>query len=347
VIMTWRVMIEWIFIVAAAALLSAGLIALLRPLLVRYALARPNARSSHKIPTPQGGGAAVIAATLMTAAAIVFFRPPSDPAAATTFAILAAVTLGIAIIGAVDDINPLGTLPRLAAQAVAAVIVVSLLPMNHQIAPLLPWWIERVALVLAGVWFVNLVNFMDGIDWMTVAEVTPVTGGLALLAYFGALPALETVIALTLLGATIGFAPFNRPVAKLFLGDVGSLPIGLLLFWMLLQLANHGHLAAALLLPLYYVADATTTLLRRLMNGEPITQAHRDHFYQRATARGISVLQVVRRVFLTNLVLAVLALATVIRPSWILDIGAFIIGCASVAWLLFGFVQGKARPEVS
>jgi UDP-N-acetylmuramyl pentapeptide phosphotransferase/UDP-N-acetylglucosamine-1-phosphate transferase len=343
VTMTWRVIIEWAFIAAVAALLSAGLIVLLRPLLARYALAKPNARSSHKVPTPQGGGAAVIAAALITTSVIIAFHAPSEPGAATTFAIIAAVTLGIAIIGAVDDINPLGTVPRLAAQAAAIVVVVSLLPANHQIVPLLPWWIERIALVLAGVWFVNLVNFMDGLDWMTVAEVTPVTGGLALLASFGALPPLETLVALALLGATVGFAPFNRPTANLFLGDVGSLPIGLLLFWMLLQLANEGHLAAALLLPLYYAADATITLARRLMNGEQITQAHRDHFYQRAAARGISVFQIVRRVFIVNLVLVALALVTVIRPSWILDVSTCALGCALVAWLLIGFARDKLR----
>ena len=73
----------------------------------------------------------------------------------------------------------------------------------------------------------------------------------------GALPAHATVVALALCGALIGFAPFNRPVARIFLGDVGSLPIGLLLGWLLVLLAGSGHLAAAMMLPLYYLADAT------------------------------------------------------------------------------------------
>ena len=102
----------------------------------------------------------------------------------------------------------------------------------------------------------------------------------------GSLPQEATLVALTLCGAMIGFAPFNRPVAQLFLGDVGSLPIGLLLGWLLILLAGGGHLAAALLLPLYYLADATITLLRRLVKGEKVTQAHRTHFYQRAMDNG-------------------------------------------------------------
>src|SRR2546423_6011167 len=163
-------------------------------------------------------------------------------------------------------------------------------------------------LLLGGVWFVNLMNFMAGIDWMTVAEVVPVTAGAALLGAIGAAPPEAVLIALGLLGAIIGFAPFNRPVAKLFLGDVGSLPIGLLLGWIMLLLAGRGHLAAALLLPLYYLADATLTLGHRLLRREAVWKAHRTHFYQRAADRGFSVQEIVVRVFVLNVALAALAL---------------------------------------
>ena len=138
-------------------------------------------------------------------------------------------------------------------------------------------------------WFVNLVNFMDGIDWMTVAEAVPITGAIVVLGLAGIVPSLATLVALALLGAILGFAPFNRPVARLFLGDVGSLPIGLVLGWLLLLLAASGHLAAALLLPLYYLADASITLLLRIARREAVWQAHRSHFYQRAVAGGLTV----------------------------------------------------------
>src|SRR5206468_2684505 len=159
-------------------------------------------------------------------------------------------------------------------------------------------------LIVGGVWFVNLVNFMDGLDWMTVAEVVPITACLAMLGLIGALPAGPALTAAALLGAMLGFAPFNRPVARLFLGDVGSLPIGLLVGWMLLKLAASGALAATLLLPLYYLADATITLLKRLARGERVWQAHRTHFYQQATDNGFSVIAVAAQVFSLNLGLA-------------------------------------------
>ncbi len=98
------------------------------------------------------------------------------------------------------------------------------------------------------------------------------------------------LVALALLGAILGFAPFNRPVARLFLGDVGSLPIGLVLGWLLLILAVSGHFAAALLLPLYYLADCNHHARHAHLSGaRAVWQAHRSHFYQRAVAGGLTV----------------------------------------------------------
>jgi UDP-N-acetylmuramyl pentapeptide phosphotransferase/UDP-N-acetylglucosamine-1-phosphate transferase len=151
------------------------------------------------------------------------------------------------------------------------------------------------------------------------------------------------VISLALCGATLGFAFFNRPVATLFLGDVGSLPIGLLLGWLLLMLAGSGARTAALLLPLYYLADSTITLLRRAINGEPVWQAHRSHFYQRATDRGFRVIDIVARVFVVNLALAGLALATILLPSQMTQVVAIGVGAVLAACLLAVFARGPTR----
>jgi len=201
-------------------------------------------------------------------------------------------------------------------------------------------------LLIGALWFVNLVNFMDGLDWMTVAEVVPITAALALIGFFENQPPWAIVVSLALCGATIGFAFFNRPVATLFLGDVGSLPIGLILAWLLILVAGSGDWPAAILLPLYYLADATLTLFRRIVNGEKVWLAHRSHFYQRATDNGLTVIQIVRRVFIVNLILAVLALATVVKPSAELDAGALIAGAIVVAWLLMSFVRGRRAERL-
>jgi UDP-N-acetylmuramyl pentapeptide phosphotransferase/UDP-N-acetylglucosamine-1-phosphate transferase len=332
--LSWRALAEMgLPVVFAAMAMTAALIVLLFPLLRRYALARPNARSAHKIPTPQGGGIAVIASTLVVLIAAATWI--CDGAIAFDrhrhmAAVLAAMA-GLAALGIVDDIRPIAAGPRLVLQALAVGLVAATLPDDLRIVPALPLLAERAALTFGLLWFVNLVNFMDGIDWMSVVEVVPVTAGLAILAALGALPPLGGFAALALGGAMLGFAPFNRPVARLFLGDVGSLPIGLLLGWLLVLLAGRGHLAAALLLPLYYLADATITLVRRLAKGERVWEAHRTHFYQRALAHGFAVVQVTGRVFVINIALAALAILTVVEPGFVLAAGAFAAGGGLVA----------------
>jgi UDP-N-acetylmuramyl pentapeptide phosphotransferase/UDP-N-acetylglucosamine-1-phosphate transferase len=333
----WRVLAA-LGTIAIAAVASAALILLLRPLLARYALARPNTRSSHVVPTPQGGGIAVMIATLLAVGIAIIQRPGIDLAELAP--VLAAAAL-LAVVGAVDDVTSTPPLPRLVMQFVAVAAVVSALPGDLHLAPAIPLIVERAALVVAGVWAVNLTNFMDGIDWMTVAEVVPITAGATLLALLGALPPSALVVALALLGAIVGFAPFNRPVAKLFLGDVGSLPIGLLLFWLTVVLAGRGYAVAALLLPLYYLADATITLLKRAARGENVTRAHRGHFYQLATARGWSVPEVVARVFAVNILLAALALASAATQSGPLRLAALVVGVGAVGWLLAWMRRGK------
>jgi UDP-N-acetylmuramyl pentapeptide phosphotransferase/UDP-N-acetylglucosamine-1-phosphate transferase len=327
-------------LIAAAGLCCAFLIVLLRPLFRRYALARPNARSSHAKPTPQGGGAAVIGAVLLTLGGGVALLAPVLAPPAAALQLVAGIVL-LTAVGAIDDVLPIAVAPRLILQAVAVILVVSTMPAELRAIPIVPIAAERAAEVVAGLWFVNLVNFMDGIDWMTVAETVPTTASIFIFSLFGAAPESTGLVALTLCGAMLGFAPFNRPVAKLFLGDVGSLPIGLLLFWLLLQLAGSGHLAAALLLPLYYVADATITLFRRLVSGERITEAHRTHFYQLAVVRGFSVMTVVQLVFAVNVVLAALAAASIGMSSLAIDLAALLIGGALVAGLLIVMSRGR------
>ena len=329
-------------ILPAAAALSAALIVALRPLLAHYAMAKPNARSSHKIPTPQGGGIAVIGATILVSAAVLFYWPPEGGSLLPLVAIFSAVLL-IAVVGAVADKRPIAAAPRLVLQSFAVAAVLLTLSPELRLLPILPWWGERILLLVGALWFVNLVNFMDGLDWMTVVEVVPATAALAALGLLGYLQWQDTVISLALCGATIGFAFFNRPVAKLFLGDVGSLPIGLLLGWLLVMLAGSGGRAAAMLLPLYYVADSTITLLRRTVKGEPVWLAHRSHFYQRATDRGYRVIDVVARVFAVNVMLAASALATILVPSRTTDIAALGAGAVLVSCLLFLFARGPDR----
>jgi UDP-N-acetylmuramyl pentapeptide phosphotransferase/UDP-N-acetylglucosamine-1-phosphate transferase len=326
--------------VVLAATASACIIWAIRPLLLRHALARPNARSSHHVPTPQGAGIAVIAATLAVAGIIIHGYAGSEmPMAARVFY----ATAFLAVVGLADDIKSIPIWPRLALQAIAVGVVISIGAGEIRIVPACPLWIERGLLLLAGLWFVNLVNFMDGLDWMTVAEVVPITGAIAVLCVSHKLNVSTPIIAAALCGAMLGFAPFNRPVAKIFLGDVGSLPIGLLLGWCLLELAYGRQFVAALLLPLYYLSDATVTLLRRVARREPFWAAHRTHFYQRATDNGFTVRRVVSEVFALNIVLAALALGSILSPSIMIRSLMLAAGGIATAFLMYRFSQPRRR----
>jgi UDP-N-acetylmuramyl pentapeptide phosphotransferase/UDP-N-acetylglucosamine-1-phosphate transferase len=176
---------------------------------------------------------------------------------------------------------------------------------------------------------------------MTVAEFVPVAIGLVVIGSLGALPTHAILVALALCGGLLGFAPFNRPVARIFLGDVGSLPIGLLFAWLLVLVAGSGHLAAAVILPLYYLADATLTLLRRIRDREPFWLAHRTHYYQLATSRGFTVPEIIARVFAINVALVGLAVTSLLWPGPVIATTAMACAAVLVGGLLLSFARGK------
>ena len=320
---------------------SALLIVVFLPLFRNFALAQPTHRSSHTLPTPQWGGLAIVLAALGAIAAAVWASPGFEATQHSVVLPLLLATLLLVLLGAVDDLHNLGAVAKLAAQAAAVALMLMAVPDDLRVLPAFPYWIERGLLFIGALWFVNLVNFMDGIDWMMVAEVVPITVGVALIGAFGALPPEALVVALALNGAMLGFAPFNRPVARLFMGDMGSLPIGLLLAWLLIVVAASGYLVAALLLPLYFLADTAVTLLRRISAGERLSQAHRTHFYQRARDNGLSTLQIVGRVFAVNAALVALAALSVVAASPLSAALALLAGACLVGWLLIDFARRR------
>jgi UDP-N-acetylmuramyl pentapeptide phosphotransferase/UDP-N-acetylglucosamine-1-phosphate transferase len=286
-------------IVLALALLATGWA--LRRLRTRAILDRPNERSSHAVPTPRGGGIGILAALLPAWLAIVLLGY-SDAAPI----VAAAGALVLAALSWHDDIGELSPALRLAVQALAVAIGIAVLPGAGTVfQDLLPPGLDRVASGLLWLWFVNAFNFMDGIDGIAGTEASAIGLGVALLAlnHLDLVGLGNGMFGAAIAGAALGFLGWNWQPAKLFMGDVGSVPLGYLIGWLLLALAGAGLWAAALILPLYFLADATWTLLRRLLRGEKIWQPHRQHFYQRAVQAGRSHQAVVLRVLVADLVL--------------------------------------------
>ena len=318
----------WLTAVAlATGLLSCITTRLLIPILAhREILDCPNERSSHQVPTPRGGGIAVIGSTLLAWA--VFARTESIPSG------VFGIVLGAVLLAAVswfDDLRGLSPVVRLLAQAAAVAIGILVLPGPRDLFYL-------AAIGLVWIWWINLFNFMDGIDGLAGTEAAAIGAGLLLFAGVGAGadPALRTLAA-AVTGAAIGFLVWNWSPARIFLGDIGSVPLGYVLGFLLLDLAARGRWTIAVILPLYFLADATITLVRRLLRGARVWQAHREHFYQHAVRRGLGHAAVVKGVIAADLVL--------IGCGWAAENGwsatALAASAATVAILLTALARGS------
>jgi UDP-N-acetylmuramyl pentapeptide phosphotransferase/UDP-N-acetylglucosamine-1-phosphate transferase len=325
-------------VVASAAALSAVLIYFLKPVLVRHLLAHPNERSSHVRATPQGAGVGVMLALFIILTAVQLWWPQAVSGPLLFPVILAAA--GLTVLGLIDDARPLPVSWRFAGQILAALVLAFSLPRDLRILPeLLPFLVERGLIAFGTVYLINAINFLDGIDWITAAQVVPMTLGVAALAYLNAIPTNVGTLALALLGAMLGFAVFNKHPAQVFLGDAGSLPIGLLLALMLSFVAG-ANVAAALMLPLYTLLESGITLIRRSYNREHIFTAHRSHYYQRAVIAGMTPPQVTARIFVLGMLLASLAVTAVILNSTIADILLLGLGAAATFYVLNLLARG-------
>lgn len=303
-------------IVALAA--SAALTGLVLRALRRYGVYdQPNERSLHSRATPRGGGAATILVVLVVWSWLAW---PLDAADAA----LIGAALLLAGVGAFDDLKRLDWKPRLAAQVGAVALAVlgggwSSVVLGGEWA-----WLDRVLVALALLWFVNLYNFMDGIDGLAASETAFIgLGVVAVIAVAGVSLEPDTgAKGAVLAGAALGFLAWNWHPARIFLGDVGSLTLGFLVGWLLLELARKGALAAAVILPGFFLFDASATLIRRMLRGVPLWQAHREHAYQRAARAGMGHAGVVARTGVLNLVLIALALVSLDFPLIALIVAA-------------------------
>lgn len=250
-----------------------------RFLSARAMLDIPNERSSHKIPVPRGGGWALVFVLLPVVSVAAIYCNE----AARYAPLLAGMGLLVAI-SWLDDRRDVSPLLRLCLHLAAATLGSLSLPDRAVLfGGHVPFILDRAAMILGWGWFMNLYNFMDGIDGITGVETASLAIGAAvLLMLAGAMPPFLAVLCCALLGCSVGFLRANWHPAKIFLGDVGSVPLGFLTGFLLLTIAAQGHLIAALCLPLYYLADSGITITKRALRREKIWQAHRQHFYQRA-----------------------------------------------------------------
>ena len=287
----------------------------------RAILDHPNERSSHAAPIPRGGGIPIVAITL------ILWLIPTDGKEFGSIEIVLLGAIALAAISWLDDLKPRSPVLRFSVQVIAVCLGIYSFPAEISLFDnLFPRWLEVCLVGIAWLWFINLFNFMDGIDAISSAQTLGICLGLIGIGLVSKISPVPIWYPASLCAAFIGFAFWNLPPAKIFLGDIGSITIGFLLGWLLLQLAYSGHAVSALILPLYYLTDATVTLLIRVSRGEKFWQAHREHFYQQAIQLGKSHLSVSATVLTANIVLAGLAIFAINHPIICLTSAFLIVG---------------------
>ena len=255
----------------AAILVSAAAVALLQGVLRGFALDHPNERSLHAAPVPRTGGLGILAG--VTAGSLV--------GGLLAWPLLAGA-LTLAAISLVDDIRGLPVLVRFAGHLTVATAFVAL----YWSAFPHPFW--AVAAVLALGWMTNLFNFMDGSDGLAGGMALFGFGFYAASAWMAGDAALASISAVVA-AAAAGFLAFNFPPARIFMGDVGSVPVGFMAG--AIGLAGWAEGVWSPWFPVLvfspFIVDATVTLLRRALRGERVWHAHREHYYQRMVQLGL------------------------------------------------------------
>lgn len=247
---------------------------------------RPNARSSHVMPTPSGGGIGIACGSIAMGLWTVW-------AGGLPFAAILSATLAIAALGLADDLGDLSARLRLILQAcILGGLLAALRPLPDiafagvSLAPIL----VAAILLVAGLWWVNLFNFMDGIDGLAAGEAVFVLLSAAVLAWLAHDEVAMSPLWWWMIGGAISSAAFllhNWPPARVFMGDIGSNHLALLILALAVASASAGLLDLwvwATLVSLF-VSDATVTLVRRLKRGVRVFDAHREHGYQRLARR--------------------------------------------------------------
>lgn len=295
-------------------LLASGLLAWVGTRLVLLQAGRlrlvqaPNRRSSHVKPTPHGGGLGIV---LGGGAAGIWLAWVQGG----VFWPISGLAFLLAALGLWDDVRHLPARTRFAVQVLLCALLLQALGGSTPLA-------LTGLLLFAGVWWVNLFNFMDGIDAMAASQaVFMLVAGALLGVWFhpGAADAAGWLWMLAVAAATLGFLLFNWPPARIFMGDVGSTYLAFMIFALALLSVREGWLTYPvwLVLGTVFVADASVTLLRRMLAGERWFEAHRSHAYQRLSRRWGSHRRVTLLAIAVNLLwLAPLAWACLAWPGW-------------------------------
>lgn len=300
----------------------------------------PNHRSSHTIPTPRGGGLAMMPVLIGLWGVMAWLLPESNER------MLTLVVCGLAIflsgVSWLDDYRPDGLSARLRLLAHAMAVIIPLLLMPNTIrlfGEILPLWAERLIMGLGWMWYINLFNFMDGINGISGQQGATNAVAIGLISFLSIQQISIPFYSLVMVGCCLGFLVWNaRSKALIFLGDIGSTGLGYLLGWLFILFALHGFVLPVIVVSLYYLTDATYTLIKRFLKGAAVWTPHREHFYQQAVDSGqYTHTEVSGIVAVLNIILAGLAYLLTLEWEWVYQavVVASALACVTIACWMF------------
>ena len=288
----------------------------------------PSERKKHKQSTPTAGGVVILIMILILNLFLCYFSKNL-----ISIQLLASITL-LGVVSFLDDIYHLKISYRLPIQFISAWLAInSLDPIIIMKLDFIPDRILIALLVIGMVYFINLYNFMDGIDGSASSEAVHITFSyLVIVTMYSIENTLGSYLALVILFSSLGFLIHNWSPAKIFLGDTGSTVLGLICGWLMLILAKSGYLAAALIIPGYYIADSSITLFKRILSKEKFWEPHTQHYFQIASKNSSSHAPITKKIIKYNSFLFVLAVFSTHYP-----IACFTLAIIVIARLLFRF----------
>lgn len=304
----------------------------------------PTERSNHKIPTPKGAGLIIV--PLVVISTLIFFYFFEQ--ILYEWIIIFFLCFFLGMISFIDDIKNLSTKVRLLLQFF--IVSLSLLtyfePLTNNLFlvsisydkyPPLIICLLFLLFLISWMWIINLYNFMDGIDGLTALQVCTVALCTNFLSIFGYINQEYQVFSLILFSVYLAFYKFNKSPAKVFLGDVGSIPSGYLVgFIMISCLLTNRVFLPIVIVNMYYILDSSITLLIRFLKRDNILQAHSNHFYQKMIRKGYKHSFVIKWVFILNSILLLLSLLSMKFP-----ITSFIFSILFTTALLYLFYVKK------
>ena len=309
---------------------------------------KPKKRSNHSDPIPRGGGLIVIPSIIFS----IFFYIDNQLIDFYPWYTFCCIGLILFCISFIDDIYNLPAVPRLFTQIICISFLVFYIDVDVKIFLDKIYFFLQVSdksiifdytitflLIILWLWIINLFNFMDGMDGITFSQVCTFSIGIIILSLIGKIPEQYSYLGILMFSSMLGFFFWNAPPAKIFLGDVGSIPLGFIIgSIIMINLLKLENFIPLLTLILFHVMDASLTLIKRIFKKKQIFKAHSDHFYQKKIREGISHREVLTKINIINFSLIFLSLI-----YYKIGISSFILSIFFILISLYFLVQKKSQ----